>query len=71
MASLLPAERLEPTLEMLRHGPLVGTPGRISQRLQELQAVGMTYAITYFPEAAYDTNGIEPFTEEVISALED
>jgi F420-dependent oxidoreductase-like protein len=71
MAPLLPAERLEPTLEMLRNGPLVGTPERISQRLQELQAVGMTYAITYFPEAAYDTRGIELFTEEVVPALAD
>lgn len=71
MAPLLPEERLEPTLEMLRSGPLVGTPDRISQRLQELQAVGMTYAITYFPEAAYDTSGIELFTEEVVPALAD
>lgn len=71
MAPLLPEERLEPTLEMLRNGPLVGTPDRISQRLQELQAVGMTYAITYFPEAAYDRSGIELFTEEVIPALAD
>jgi F420-dependent oxidoreductase-like protein len=69
IAPLLPEERLEPTLEMLRNGPLVGTPDRISQRLQELQAVGMTYAITYFPEAAYDTSGIELFTEEVVPAL--
>jgi F420-dependent oxidoreductase-like protein len=69
MAPLVPEKRLEPTMEMLRNGPLVGTPDRISQRLQELQAVGMTYAITYFPEAAYDTSGIELFTEEVVPAL--
>lgn len=71
LAPLLPEERLEPTLEMLRKGPLVGTPDRISQRLQELQAVGMTYAIAYFPEAAYDTSGIELFTEEVVPGLAD
>jgi F420-dependent oxidoreductase-like protein len=71
MAPLLPEERLEPTLEMLRNGPLVGTPERISQRLQELQAVGMTYAITYFPEAAYDRSGIDLFTEQVVPALAD
>lgn len=71
LAPLVPEERLEPTLEMLRNGPLVGTPERISQRLQELQAVGMEYAITYFPEAAYDTSGIELFTEHVVPALAD
>jgi F420-dependent oxidoreductase-like protein len=71
MAPLLPEERLEPTLEMLRNGPLVGTPDRISQRLQELQAVGMTYAITYFPEAAHDRSGIELFSEEVVPGLAD
>lgn len=29
----------------------------------------MAYAITYFPEAAYDRSGIELFEREVISAL--
>ena len=71
MAPLLPDERLEPTIEMLRTGPLVGTPERIVQRLQELEAVGMTYAITYFCEAAYDTSGIQLFTEQVIPAFAD
>jgi hypothetical protein len=29
----------------------------------------MTYAITYFAEAAYDPTGIQLFAEEVIPAL--
>lgn len=29
----------------------------------------MTYAITYFAEAAYDRSGIDLFTREVIPAL--
>ncbi len=29
----------------------------------------MTYAITYFAEAAYDTSGIDLFADEVIPAL--
>jgi hypothetical protein len=30
----------------------------------------MTYAILYFPEAAYDRSGIEMFEREVIPALQ-
>jgi hypothetical protein len=30
----------------------------------------MTYAITYFAEAAYDTSGIDLFEDEVIPALQ-
>ena len=40
--------------EDFRNGTLVGTPEQIVERLQELQKLGMTYAITYFAEAAYD-----------------
>lgn len=53
----------------LRTQPAVGTPEQIVQTLQGLQAQGMTYAITYFAEAAYDTSGIELFEDEVIPAL--
>ncbi len=31
--------------------------------------MGMTYAITYFVEAAYDRSGIELFEREVVPAL--
>jgi hypothetical protein len=37
--------------------------------LSALKADGMTYAITYFPELAYDTSGLELFEREVIPAL--
>ncbi|HBU42629.1 MAG TPA: LLM class F420-dependent oxidoreductase, partial [Microbacterium sp.] len=30
---------------------------------------GLGYAIHYFPEAAYDTSGIELFEAEVVPAL--
>lgn len=55
--------------EMFRRGPLVGTPEQIVAKLTELQALGMTYAITYFQEAAHDTSGIELFEREVAPAL--
>ena len=33
---------------------------------ERLEAEGMTYAICYFPEIAYDTSGLELFEKEVI-----
>jgi F420-dependent oxidoreductase-like protein len=55
--------------EQFRTGPLVGTPEQIVEKLTELQGLGMTYAITYFAEAAYDRSGIELFEREVVPAL--
>ncbi|HYN73919.1 MAG TPA: LLM class F420-dependent oxidoreductase [Nakamurella sp.] len=50
--------------------PGVGTPEQIVEKLSALKSAGMSYAITYFPEAAYDTSGIELFEKEVIPALQ-
>jgi F420-dependent oxidoreductase-like protein len=61
--------KAEDTVRALRNGPLVGTPEQIVEKLTELQALGMTYAITYFAEAAYDRSGIELFEREVVPAL--
>ena len=61
--------RLDQEMAMYRSGPLVGTPDRIVATLRELRGLGMTYAITYFAEAAYDRSGIELFEREVIPAL--
>ena len=47
----------------------VGTPEQIVERLREVQALGMSYAIHYFPDAAYDRSGLELFEREVIPAL--
>jgi F420-dependent oxidoreductase-like protein len=58
----------QPSKSFRRHG-LVGTPEQIVERLQEWMAAGMTYAICYFPEAAYDPSGLRLFAEEVIPAL--
>lgn len=55
----------------LRGGPLVGTPEQIVETLHRLRGLGMTYAITYWAEAAYDRSGIELFESEVIPALGD
>jgi F420-dependent oxidoreductase-like protein len=66
---LVSPEQVENTVEQFRSGPLVGTPEQIVERLAKLQDLGMTYAITYFGEAAYDRSGIELFEREVVPAL--
>ncbi|GII98670.1 F420-dependent oxidoreductase-like protein [Sediminihabitans luteus] len=57
-------------IESLRNGPLVGTPEQIVETLTTLQGLGMEYAITYFPDAAYDRASLELFTREVVPALQ-
>ncbi|MQY17185.1 LLM class F420-dependent oxidoreductase [Nocardia macrotermitis] len=46
-----------------------GTPDQLVEKLGALRDLGMGYAILNFPEAAYDTSGIELFEREVIPAL--
>jgi F420-dependent oxidoreductase-like protein len=65
----LSPEQLAANVEQYRTGPLVGTPEQIVERLRALQAEGMTYAITYFQEAAYDDSGVRLFAEQVVPAL--
>jgi alkanesulfonate monooxygenase SsuD/methylene tetrahydromethanopterin reductase-like flavin-dependent oxidoreductase (luciferase family) len=49
--------------------PGVGTPEQIVEKLSGLKGLGMTYAITYFPDLAYDTSSLELFEAQVIPAL--
>lgn len=65
---LLPAERLAGIENQYRSG-LVGTPEQIVERLRHAQALGMTYAICYFHDAAYDRSSIDLFQSQVIPAL--
>ncbi|MEX0426875.1 LLM class F420-dependent oxidoreductase [Nocardioides sp. DS6] len=48
---------------------LVGTPEQIVEKLQTLESLGMTYAIAYFADAAYDRSSMELFEQQVIPAL--
>jgi len=57
------AERIPAQFEM------AGTPEQLVERLKPWSAAGMEYAIVYFPEAAYDTTGLELFAEQVIPAV--
>lgn len=55
--------------ESWANGLLVGTPETIVERLSTMKELGMTYAICYFLEAAWDRSGIELFEAEVAPAL--
>jgi F420-dependent oxidoreductase-like protein len=68
-APYVPADRMDGQIQNLQNSPLAGTPEQIVERLTEARALGMTYAITYFPEIAYDRSGFTLFTEKVIPAL--
>ncbi|NCT89647.1 LLM class F420-dependent oxidoreductase [Cellulomonas sp. APG4] len=61
--------KAEETARQFREGPLVGTPEQVVEKLRHLEGLGMTYAITYFVDAAYDRSSIELFEREVIPAL--
>ena len=62
-------QRAEAARSGYRGTPTCGTVEQIIENLRALEELGMTYAICYFPEAAYDTSGIELFEREVIPAL--
>ena len=67
----LPDDVVESTVRSFATGPLVGTPEQIIETLKDMERRGMTYAITYFVEAAYDMTGIQLFEREVLSELVD
>lgn len=46
-----------------------GTPDQIIEKLGVWEEAGMTYAIVYFPDLAFDLSGLHLFANEVIPAL--
>lgn len=66
---LIGAAKAAGQLGAFRGMPGVGTPEQIVEKLTELKGLGMTYAITYFPDLAYDTSSLELFESQVIPAL--
>ncbi|WP_433201359.1 LLM class F420-dependent oxidoreductase [Nocardia sp. CA-107356] len=54
---------------MFRSSATVGTPEQVIENLTKVRDLGLGYAIFNFPEAAYDTTGIELFEREVAPAL--
>lgn len=64
-------DAVEKIVHSFRGGPLVGTPEQILETLTDLRSRGLSYAITYFVEAAHDTTGIDLFEREVLPELVD
>jgi len=62
----LPADVLEQTVQSFRNGPLVGTPEQVAEKLTELKQLGMTYAIAYIADIAYDRTSARLYAEKVI-----
>ena len=71
LAAGVPEDKADEQVQGLRTGPAVGTPEQIVEAFKALEQQGMTYAITYFPEAAYDTTGLALFESEVLPELVD
>ncbi|MBR7743490.1 LLM class F420-dependent oxidoreductase [Phycicoccus sp. BSK3Z-2] len=67
----LPQDVVDETVCSFEDGPLVGTPEQIVETLRDLESRGMTYAITYFVEQAYDLSGVQLFEREVLPELGD
>ena len=65
----LPEDEIESRLKLYRESPAVGTVEQVTEALTELRDAGMTYAICYFPQAAYDQRTIKLFEDQVIPAL--
>ena len=72
MARLTPhlgQERADKLEQDYLNSPAFGSVAQVAERLAERERHGITYAIHYFPEAAYDLSGIELFEREVVAAL--
>ena len=68
-APFVHGDELENACRGLASGLLVGTPELVAERLAGMTALGLRYAILYFPEVAYDRSGLDLFAREVAPAL--
>jgi F420-dependent oxidoreductase-like protein len=68
---LVSADALKRYGDMFASGPLVGTPEQIVAKLLAARDMGMTYAIGYFVDAAYDPASVDLFARQVMPALAD
>jgi F420-dependent oxidoreductase-like protein len=68
-APFVEGDELENACRGLAGGLLVGTPEQIAERLTGMAALGLKYAILYFPDVAYDRGGLDLFARDVAPAL--
>ncbi|WP_280433968.1 LLM class F420-dependent oxidoreductase [Nocardia carnea] len=70
LAPVLGEEKARAYIDNLTNdGAAVGTPEQIVEKLSAVRDRGLGYAIFNFPEAAYDTSGMELLEREVLPAL--
>jgi alkanesulfonate monooxygenase SsuD/methylene tetrahydromethanopterin reductase-like flavin-dependent oxidoreductase (luciferase family) len=67
----VPQAHIDRSLHDLEQSPGCGTADQVVERLQEWRDAGLSYLITNFNEAAYDTTGIARFERDVIPELID
>jgi F420-dependent oxidoreductase-like protein len=65
----VPQKDAERTYRNFAEGPLVGTPEQLVERLREAEQFGLSYAIGYFVDAAYDASSTDLFATKVIPEL--
>ncbi|PZS24587.1 MAG: LLM class F420-dependent oxidoreductase [Pseudonocardiales bacterium] len=68
---LVSSDVLERAYENFASGPLVGTVEQVVEGLTEARAMGLSYAINYFIDAAYDPSSVDLFARKVIPTLAD
>src|ERR1700760_3772512 len=57
----VPAETAEQRRQANAEGELAGTVEQVAEKLAELGKLGMSYAILYFPDVAYDRSALDLF----------
>ena len=70
IGALAGPDKAESARENLMAGGLVGTPEQVVEKLRPWVAVGMSYAIGYFPDAAYDSSSLDLFATRVAPQLD-
>jgi F420-dependent oxidoreductase-like protein len=68
-SKLAPPDEVDRYRALFENGPLVGTPEQLIERLREAEGLGLSYAIGYFVDAAYDPTSLDLFTSQVIPEL--
>jgi F420-dependent oxidoreductase-like protein len=69
IGALAGQDKAESARKNLHDGGLVGTPEQVVEQLRPWVEVGMSYAIGYFPDAAYGSASLELFARQVVPGL--
>jgi F420-dependent oxidoreductase-like protein len=70
IAALAGYDKAEAARDNLHTGGLVGTPEQVVEQLRPWVEAGMSYAIGYFPDAAYESTSLELFARHVAPQLD-